>query len=301
MISRQRMGDIYLLMAVLTWGNTFAAAKFVLTAVPPMTFTAVRYGLAACFLMLILAMRGKVKLPARHELPPMVLLGIMGVTCQQLFWANGLSLTAASKASILAATTPVFSIIISSFLGQKLRAGAWAGIVLSFFGVFLVVNNSITAITVGGGSLAGDLLALSAALSWAVYTAAAPPYIARIGALRLTVWSTLFGALLLLPFILLDVGEVRIEAITAPMLGAFLFTALIAGSLGYLWWYEGIARLGVARSVVYTYVIPLVAVSSSAVFLGEDISMARILGALIVIAGIAITRRLSRPTAAKEA
>jgi len=294
MISRERIGDVYLFVTVFVWGNTYAASKLALTAMPPMTYAAMRYVLASALLMAILGWRGSLKLPDRRDLLAVFLLGFTGVTAMHVAWTYGLTLTSASKASILVATSPIFSNIFAIFWGQRIRAGAWAGIFLSFAGIFLVINNSFTSITLASGNLLGDVLVLGCSISWALFTVVAPPYVARMGALRLTAWSTLFGTVMLLPFMLLDIGQMRIEALTPPIIGSFLFAGIIAGALGYIWWYEGIARLGVARSVVYTYLIPLVAITSSALLLGEQISGPQIAGGVIALAGIAITRQLSR-------
>lgn len=283
-------GDAYLLLTVVIWGNTFPTAKYVLGVLPPTVYASTRYLLAAATLMIVLAWRQGLVLPRRQDWLPLIGFGLLGITLMQLLWTNALSLTAASKGAILVAVSPIWAMLITSLRGQKPGLIAWCGVVLSFAGVFLVINDSIAEIRLGGGSLIGDLLFLSVAFCWACYSVFAPPYLARLGALYVSAWSMLFGAVALAPFMLIGSDDIAWPAITATHWAAFLFTAILAGALGYLLWYEGIARLGVARSVIYSYLIPVFALVSAVAFLGEEVSLVQLFGAAVVIAGLIITR-----------
>jgi drug/metabolite transporter (DMT)-like permease len=285
-----RGGDLAMLLSVIVWGNTFPTAKYVLTVLPPPVYAASRYLIAAATLMLVLALRGGLQPPRRRDLPGLAGLGAIGITAMQLLWTNALDLTTASKGAILVSVSPVFALLISSFRGQRLTAPAWAGVALSFAGVFLVINNSVTRITLGGGSLAGDLLFLAVAFCWANYSVFATPYLASLGALRTTAWSMLFGALLLSPALAFGIGDIRWDGVTPGIVACYLFTAIVAGALGYLFWYAGIARLGIARAVIYSYLIPVFALLSAVLFLGEHISTVQLAGAAVVICGLVLTR-----------
>lgn len=294
---RERVGDLLLLATVVIWGNTFPLAKYLLTMVPPMAFAAIRYMLAACCVMLILHLREGIRIPVRRDLPILMLLGFLGITVMQAFWTNALTLTSASKGAILVATSPIFANLIAMVRGQRLGSKAWAGILLSFAGVFLVINNSLTSFNIGSGRIAGDLMFLVCAFSWAFYSVLAPPHLARLGTLQVSAWSMAFGALMLAPIMLFDIQKLDPAAITLPVVAGFLYAAVLAGALGYIWWYEGVARLGIARSVIYSYLIPVFATLSAALTLGETISLAQGIGAAIVLTGLAITRHFTQTPA----
>lgn len=287
--------DLYLLVTVFIWGNTFPIAKYVLGSLPPMTYASGRYMLAALALMGLMTLRQGLSPPRRRDLPALIFLGFLGITLMQLLWTNALSFTAASKGAILVAVSPIFAMLLTaakSFYKKEKGPSllAWSGVILSFAGVFLVINNSLTSLTLAGGNLLGDLMFLAVAFCWACYSVLAPPYLASLGTLRVTAWSMLFGALILLPFSAFDIGQVTFAAVPFGVWAGFLFTAIGAGALGYLWWYEGVAKLGVARSVTYSYLIPVFAMVSAALVLGESVSLAQAIGAGVVLAGLAITR-----------
>lgn len=290
MKNRYDRGDAYLLLTVFIWGNTFPTAKYVLGVMPPNVYASTRYLLAAFTLMVVLACREGIRPPQRRDLLALAGFGFLGITMMQLLWTNALSLSTASKGAILVATSPIWAMIFNSLRGQRLPPLAWAGVLLSFCGVFLVINNSLTAITVAGGHVIGDLLFLLVAFCWALYSVLSPPYLARLGALYVSAWSMLLGALLLIPAMLWSWSEMRWEAMGTGHWASFLYTAILAGALGYLFWYEGIRRIGVARSVVYSYLIPVFAMLSAVAFLGEHISTAQLIGAAVVITGLVLTR-----------
>jgi len=283
-------GDLFMLLSVFIWGNTFPTAKYVLTVLPPPVYAASRYLLAASVLMIVLALREGLQPPRRRDLPGLIGLGLIGITLMQLLWTNALDLTTASKGAILVSVSPIFALLISSLRGQRLSLLAWIGVLVSFAGVFLVINNSLTRITLGGGSLVGDLLFLLVAFCWANYSVFATPYLASLGALRTTAWSMLFGALLLSPALGFGFGDIRWDGITPGIVACYLFTAIMAGALGYLFWYAGVARLGIARSVIYSYLIPVFALLSAVAFLGEHVSPVQFGGAAVVITGLVLTR-----------
>lgn len=294
---RFERGDLYLLLTVIVWGNTFPTAKYVLGVMPPDMFASSRYLLAAFTLMGILIWREGLKLPQRRDLLPLLGFGFLGITLMQLVWSTALSLSTASKGSILIATSPIWALILNSLRGQRLPLFAWLGVLLSFGGVFLVINNSLSEITVGGGHIVGDLMFLSVAFLWALYSVLSPPYLQRLGTLYVSGWSMLFGALLMTPVIAWRWNDTPWAAMQSSHWASFAYTVVLAGALGYLFWYEGIRRLGVARSVIYSYLIPVFAMISAVTFLGEHVSTAQLLGAAVVIAGLVLTRWSTPPVA----
>src|SRR5207248_52373 len=102
--------------------------------------------------------------------------------------------SAPSLGSIVMTTTTAFSAILAWLAGRRLPALGWLGIVVAFAGVVVVVNNSLSEITLAADSVDGALLWMAAALSWAIYVERCAPYNARLGALRVMAWTTLIGA-----------------------------------------------------------------------------------------------------------
>ena len=98
-------------------------------------------------------------------------LGLIGYTLFQGVWAVALSLTTPSKGVVLLATAPVFGAVLATLGGDRLSPLRWSGIALAFAGVFVLINNSVTEFTLGGGHALGDMLFVLAAFSWALFGA----------------------------------------------------------------------------------------------------------------------------------
>ncbi len=187
-------------------------------------------------------------------------------------------------------TTTAFSAILAWFGGRRLPALGWAGIVLAFAGVVLVVNNSLDRITLSFGSLDGTLLWMLSAFAWALYVERCAPYNQRLGALPVMAWTTLFGSLVLVPISLAFDSLGEFARLDDRLLGFWLYTAIFPVGVAFLGLTAGLERLGVSRVMVYMYLIPVAGVGLSAAFFGDPLTAARVLGGLIVLAGVILTR-----------
>lgn len=283
-------GDVLLLLTALIWGVNFPVSKHVLAHVPPMAYATSRYVLASAVLMALLWWRRGLPRLERRDLLPLAGIGLLGITLFQGLWANALTLTTASKAAIFISTSPIWAALWLALSGRGLRPAALAGVLLSFGGVFLIMNNSVTALTLGGGLLIGDLMFLAIAAIWALYSAVAPPYLARLGALTVTAWTMLLGTLPLLPLGLPGLVALDYGALPGSAWAGFAFAAIFAAALGFLWWYEGLQALGLGRAMLYSYLVPVFAIASAVLFLGEPFSLVQALGTAIVLAGIRLAR-----------
>ncbi|MPZ31986.1 MAG: EamA family transporter [Rhodospirillales bacterium] len=285
-------GEAYLTVTVLIWGTSFPIAKPVLAVMDPWVFGFVRCGLASLLLLGVLRMQGRSLALPRHEVLPMVGLGLLGVTCFQGLWGVGLAHTTASKAAILIATSPVWGTLIAHFGGERLSSSGWLGVFLSFAGVLLIVNNSLVSLTViGGGADLGDLIFLGNAIAFAVYSAVSRPFVARHGALKTMVWVLLFGTCGLLLLGVPGFAAQDWAQLQGPLLLNLLYVGFGASAIAQVTWYAALSRLGLVRTVVAMFLVPVIAVLTAFAFLGETVSPLQGCGAALVLGGIWLCRR----------
>ncbi|MZR31373.1 DMT family transporter [Sneathiella litorea] len=287
---RIRSGDIFLVGAVLAWGINFPIAKYVLDFMDPVVFSATRYLTASMLLFGFLLLRNIAIAISLKEAAMLLLIGLLSVALFQGGWAFGLSLTSASKASVLITTSPIFGALISALMGNRPGKMACFGILLSFFGVAVVINNSLTEITFSAGSIIGDMLIVAAAMMWAIYTFVAGPLVARRGPLLVTAWANLFGSVVLMLFGIPSLFEQNWENISVLGWMSWAITAIFGAALAFVWYCAGIARLGVTKGMVYSFLIPVIAILSSVILLDEVITFVQVLGAVIVLIGVKLTR-----------
>ena len=286
----RRAADLVMFGTTLLMGSSYPFAKDVLAVMSPLLYSASRYLIASLFLFAMLAlMRRRIALPRRDWLP-MILLSLVGVALFQASWGLAMARTAPSVGSIVMTTTTAFSAILAWFGGRRLPALGWAGIAIAFAGVIVVVNNSLTALTISLGSLDGTLLWMLAAFAWALYVERGAPFNLRLGSLPVMAWTTLIGSLILLPVALVFDSPGEFARLDGKLLGFWLYTGIFPVGVAFLGISFGLDRLGVSRVMVYMYLIPVAAVGLSAAFFGDSLTAARVLGGAVVLAGVVLTR-----------
>ena len=283
-------GDAMMLVTALLMGSSYPFAKDVLAVMSPLLYSASRYLIAALFLFAVLAVRRRPMALPRRDWVPMILLSIVGVALFQACWGWAMARSAPSVGSIVVTTTTAFSAILAWFAGRRLSLLGWTGILIAFIGVVLVVNNSLSRVTLSFGSLDGTLLWLIAAFAWALYVERGAPYSQRLGALQVMAWTTLIGSLLLMPFALYFDSLGEFARLDDRLLGFWLYTAIFPVGVAFLGLTAGLERLGVSRVMVYMYLIPVAGVGLSAAFFGDPLTAARVIGGLVVLLGVILTR-----------
>ena len=282
--------DAMMLFTAVLFGSSFPFAKPMMPAMDPVFYAFSRYLLGALVIFAVLKLRGY-KLGLGTADRKLLLLCCIVFATFQADWAFTLSRSNASVGAIFMATSPIFGALLASLAGHRLRPIAWLGIFLAFCGVLLVINNSLSEVTVTFGSLFIDFLWLVNSCLWAFYVARSPRLIASLGPARMFAWVMLISAVLLAPLGLW--GGLHMDWPNFPhsLWLNFLYTALITGALASTFWNIGMKRLGITRTMIYMYLVPIFAVTIAVIFLGEPLTVARTLGGVAVLTGIYITRR----------
>jgi len=283
-------GDLLMIVTAMLMGSSYPFAKDVLAVMSPLLYSASRYLVAALFLFAMMALMRKPLALPRRDWVPMILLSVIGVALFQACWGLAIARTAPSLGSIVMTTTTAFSAILAWIGGRRLPVLGWAGIVIAFAGVVIVVNNSLSAFTISIDSLDGTLIWMLSAFAWALYVDRGAPYNLRLGALPVMAWTTLIGSLILLPISLIFDSLGEFARLDDRLLGYWLYTAIFPVGVAFLGLTAGLDRLGVSRVMVYMYLIPVAGVGLSAAFFGDPLTAARVLGGLIVLLGVILTR-----------
>jgi drug/metabolite transporter (DMT)-like permease len=280
------------LSVVVIWGLNFTIVKFALQSLSPLTFNTLRFGVATLLLLLITRLRGESFELRRQDILPVILLGFCGHTLYQAFFINGLARTTPAVASLLMATSPLFVAIYGYVLGiERARPAVVAGIVVSFLGVLLLIVGGQGDLSLRSDTLLGDLLILLAAMMWAGYTLGGKPLLGRYSPLKLNALTMVPGTLLLALISLPQISNQNWAAVTPGAWAALAYSTIFAVVVGYVLWYTGVQRIGGARTAIYSNLTPFVALVSAAVLLGDRLGPLQLMGALVVISGIWLTRR----------
>jgi drug/metabolite transporter (DMT)-like permease len=283
--------DLLMLAAVVLWAVNFSLVKVALKEMPPLGFNGIRLVFASFLLLIFAAAKRESLRMSRLEFWKLLVLGIVGNTAYQLLFINGIHVTTASNTAIIIAITPVFIALLSSFFKhERLNWAAWTGILVSFFGFYLVIMRNSGKITLSEEGLKGDLMILGGTICWAVYTVLAKPLLDRISALKLTVITLVFGTVFFLPFSLADLSHLPYAKISVKAWGSLAFSGFFALAVCYVIWYASVQRVGNSRTAIYDNLIPLLTVIFASLLIGERISSVQWIGMWVILAGVYLTR-----------
>jgi len=281
------MFNFRLLFVALVWGINFSVVKFSLADFEPLAFTVVRFALAALFLMAVMRAGKTSFFIERRDRFAVVKLGFLGIMVYNIFFMYGLRSTTAANSALLISLSPLAGALLSAASGkEQLTTRINAGLGLASLGVFLIIRSHHDTFTFSSSGIAGDLLTLCATLAWALYTITAKPLLEKYPAITVTTYSMLAGSVLLLPFSLQELTRQRWSAVSLLSWSAMAFAAFIAAGLAYVFWYQGVKRIGVTRTMVYHYLMPFAAVLFAAVALGEKISALQLFRGLAILLGV---------------
>ena len=280
-----------LLFMVVIWAVNFSVAKVALEALSPLAFNALRFPMAAALLYLVLRMRGGIPLPTRAELPRVLALGLLGNLMYQMFFIFGLDRTRAGNASLLLASTPIITALLSASLGhERVRPRVWLGVLATFGGILLVVLGGRGQVEAGHATLAGDLLMFGASITWAFYTVGSRPLLKRYGALPVTAWTLGIGTAGIVSAGLIDTLRTNWGNVPPSIWLAVVYAGVLSIGVAYIIWYYAVGVLGNTRTSTYSNIVPVVALAVAWLWLGEVPTAAQLMGTAVIVTGVTVAQ-----------
>lgn len=292
--SARRLAEIAVVLVMVLWAGNFIVVKGALGVLPPVGFTFLRYVLASVTLLALLRWReGSFRLP-HGDVRAVALLGLIGFGCYQIIWPIALQSIPAGDSALLIASTPVMVALLAVAAGiDAPNPAKLVGAVVSFVGVALVIAAGRGLDL--GASLGGDLLTLTAALCWAVYTVFGASILRRHSPLVTTTWAIVAGTLFIAPLGVAQLATSDLSGVGPPAVLAIIYSGTIAAGVATVVVFHGVKLLGPTRVSALQSLVPALAVVMAAVFLGEAIRPGQLIGGAVILAGIALLRRGSWP------
>jgi drug/metabolite transporter (DMT)-like permease len=283
------------LLVVGLWASTFIVTKAAFAELTPLAFTFVRFGLMTALAFAVLAARGRPWRVRRADLPRFLLAGLAGYTFYQLGFVLGLERTSPFASSLLIAMVPLFTMVMLALRGERTRARGWAGLALALVGVAIFLADQLG--RGADGSLIGDLLSVGAAISFALYGVVNRPLARDYPPETYTAYTLLAGSL---PLMLIASPAALAQdwgAVSALGWLAIVYMVILPVYVAYMIWNWAIARRGAAAATSFSLLVPIASGALSAWLFGEQFGLLKLLGAALVLAGLAIVRTPARRAA----
>lgn len=306
MFSNQHIkGHMAALFSVIFWGTTFISTKVLLKDFSPFEILICRFLIGYIALWCITPGKSAKSPSAVYRRTHEWLFfgaGLSGVTLYFLMENNALTLTHVSNVGVIVSTAPFFTALMAHFLlkNEKFRPSFFLGFLSAILGIVLISYNGSTAFSLNP---LGDLLALAAAFIWGIYSILTKK-ISDLGYNMITATRKIFfyGLITMIPLVPVFHPSYSLKLLLKPVYAAnMVFLGLGASALCYVIWNWATKVLGAVKTSIYIYVIPVIAIITSAIFLKERMTLLGALGTLLTIAGLVISENpLSRKKAAKS-
>lgn len=205
---------------------------------------------------------------------------------------SALEHTHAGTGAVINGAIPVLVICADYlFFRHKVKRKTVIGIMLSFLGTIIVVTHGDLFGVFNKGVGAGEGLFLIAILGWTGYTIFGRAPLASYPALTITAYSCLAGGILMLPLVVSDLPAVF--RLLGEGQNIFILTAqgVLTMGVGFLWYYEGIQKLGPATASVYLNLVPVLGVVLALLILGEIPGVDLLVGGSLVVGGLLLASR----------
>jgi drug/metabolite transporter (DMT)-like permease len=277
-----------LIATLLLWSGNWIVARAVRNEISPGIATVGRLSIVLAILAPF-AWRGlRDKLPhlERRDWLVLAALGLAGGGPHLGLQWLGLHYTTAASGILYLSTTPIFILLMTAALGERIAPRRWLGVAISFSGVALLATHGNPAAL---GFNIGDLLALGSMVMWAAYTVLLRVRHDPLEVIELLCMVCVFGALFMAPWLAWEAAHGASAKLGGEGAAAVLYSAIGSLLLAYAGWSYVVTRLGPARAGVTLHLMPALGVLLSSIFLGEYPRWFHFAGIGLVLAGVALS------------
>ncbi|MEI7871700.1 MAG: DMT family transporter [Alphaproteobacteria bacterium] len=280
---------IWLLSLSVLWGGSFFFAKVAIGELRPLTVVFARVALAALALDLVLSLTRRSLFRRDTPWPTLIVMGILNnlIPFSLIFW--GQTEIASGLATILNATTPLFTLVVAHLLtrDERMNRAKVTALLAGFAGVTLLVGPNFLLGDRAG--FWGQIACLGAALSYAF----AGVYGRRFQAMGISPMQAAAGqvtvsAVLILPIMLIvDRPWTLAAAPSVTVWAALAGLALLSTALAYVLYFRILAAAGATNLLLVTFLIPVIAIPLGAMVLGERLELRHFVGMALIGLGLA--------------
>ena len=283
---------VKLLLTAIFWGGTFVAGRSLAQNVGPFSAAFFRFVVASIFLVFITwKVEGKIPVLRKRQILPILLLGMTGVFCYNLFFFKGLKLIEASRAAIIIANNPVLIALFSTvFFKEKLNALKVTGIIISVTGAVIAITRGDVLEILHGNLGLGEFYIFLCVLSWVIFSLLGKAVMVDLSPLASVTYSIIIGTILLFVPALME-GLVDCIYYSISDWWNIFYLGFFGTVLGFVWFYEGINQIGPTKAGLFINFVPISAILLAFLILGEPLTLSLLIGTLLVSAGVYLTNR----------
>lgn len=301
-MKKQALPYILAAFCILVWGVSFICTKYLLRTFSSLEILILRF--VTGYIAFCIISPKPLKTSGIKEELLFMGAGLCGITIYQFVENIAIYFTAANNVSIIVSTCPMFTAIIAAiFLHEKtITKNFVLGFVIAMTGIVLVTLNGSSEFSL---SPKGDLLALGSAICWGFYSL----FVSKINSLghgnfastrRIFFWALIFMIPLAVYGLVFGGKSTSINFCPAENTARWsdwknilnlVILGVFASSLAFVAWNKTCKALGTVKTTAAIYLVCVVTIIFSFIFLGEKISLAGLFGTFLTILGLFISEK----------
>lgn len=285
------MPYLLLILTALFWSGNFVISRGMHSEIPPLALSFWRWFFALLILTLFAARQLLVQRHlVRRHIRFILIQGILGVAGFNTLIYLAMQSTTAINAVLVNSCIPVL-IAVSSWImfRETLSLRQACGIVISLSGVVSIIAHGRLEFLLSVSFNPGDLLVLTAALLWALYSANLKNYPRDLHPFAYQSGIVITGLMVLFPFYLVELSMGKTMAVTMPSLLTIGYVALFASVLAFIFWNRAVRTVGPNRAGPFIHLMPVFSIILAVIFLDETVQPYHLLGIVLIFTGIMMT------------
>lgn len=278
-----------LLYVAVAWALNTVVVKYAVRTFDPLAFTGIRFvAMTPLAFGLVRAMGGRVRI-CKGDWPLLIACGLCGYGAYQYLWILGLAHTTAFASALLATLAPLMTLaIVALRKTERVRSGRWLGAIVALAGVAIFEG-----LFAGHATFRiGDGLTLLSAASFAIFNVLTARLLDRYTPVSLVAIAMAVGTVIILPGAVPALVHQNWAQVSLSDWGVLAYSIVFPILLTFPVWSYGISQLGAGRTSLFQFGVPVIAGLLSVAILHTAILPHEIVGAAVVIAGMALSQLL---------
>jgi drug/metabolite transporter (DMT)-like permease len=282
------LGLVYVVAA---WALNTVVVKYAVRTMDPLAFTGIRFIAMTPLAFVLAGVMGTRVRVCKGDWPLLIAVGACGYGVYQYLWVIGLAHTTAFASALLATLAPLMTLAIVAFRKtEPVRSGRWAGAAVALVGVAIFEGAFAGHLTFR----IGDLLTLLSAAVFAIFNVLTAGLLDRYTPVSLVTIAMTIGTAIILPGAIPRMLQQNWSAVTPVDWAILAYSVIFPIVLTFPVWSYGISVLGAGRTSIFQFGVPVIAGVLSILLLHNHIDVHQIVGAAVVIAGMAVSQLLGK-------
>lgn len=280
-------------LVAIIWGGTWIAGRIVAAEMPPLSAAGWRFLLGTLTLgALVWRASGGLPRITLADGARVVAMGATGILLYNLCFFYGLQHVQAGRGALVIALNPV-AVALAAWLlmGESLSAARLCGVALALAGCLLVIGRGDPLALLRGEIGSGELAILGCVAGWTAYTLIGRRASRALSPLTMTFYASVAGGAMLLLAGLVEGSLRSMPVVSWQALAALVYLGVLGSGFSYVWYANGVMRLGAARAAAFINLVPLSAVLLAAWLLDEHVGLLVLAGGAMVLLGVWLTNR----------